>query len=47
MDPALSDLFTVLRFPSISTSSERADDLRACADWIAAKLTGMGLEVVG
>jgi acetylornithine deacetylase/succinyl-diaminopimelate desuccinylase-like protein len=44
MDSALSDLLTVLRFPSISTSSERAGDLRQCADWIAAKLTGMGLE---
>ena len=43
MDSALSDLFTVLRFPSISTSSEHAGSLRECADWIAAKLTGMGL----
>ena len=43
MDSALSDLLTVLRFPSISTSTERAGDLRQCADWIAAKLTGMGL----
>jgi acetylornithine deacetylase/succinyl-diaminopimelate desuccinylase-like protein len=44
MDSALSDLLTVLRFPSISTSTERAGDLRQCADWIATKLTGMGLE---
>ncbi|HEX2748959.1 MAG TPA: dipeptidase [Verrucomicrobiales bacterium] len=44
MDNALSDLLTVLRFPSISTKSENAGDLRDCADWIAAKLTGMGLE---
>ena len=43
MDSALTDLFTVLRFPSISTSSEHAGALRECADWIAAKLTGMGL----
>lgn len=43
MDSALSDLLTVLRFPSISTRTENAGDLRQCADWIAAKLTGMGL----
>src|SRR5436190_8378507 len=44
MDEALSDLLTVLRFPSISTSSEHAGDLRNCAEWVAAKLKGMGLE---
>lgn len=43
MDSALADLFTVLRFPSVSTKKEHTDDLRNCADWIAAKLTGMGL----
>lgn len=43
MDSALSDLLTVLRFPSISTNTAHAGDLRNCADWIAAKLTGMGL----
>lgn len=43
MDTALSDLLTVLRFPSISTSSAHTGDLQNCADWIAAKLTAMGL----
>ena len=43
MDSALSDLLTVLRFPSISTNSAHAGDLRNCADWVAAKLTDMGL----
>lgn len=43
MNSALADLLTVLRFPSISTSSENAADVRHCAEWIAAKLTGMGL----
>jgi acetylornithine deacetylase/succinyl-diaminopimelate desuccinylase-like protein len=43
MDSALTDLLTVLRFPSISTSSAHAGDLRHCADWIAAKMSGMGL----
>ncbi len=44
MDTALEDLLTVLRFPSISTSTEHTGDLRNCADWIAAKLKRMGLD---
>lgn len=43
MNQPLEDLLTVLRFPSISTSTAHAGDLRSCADWIAAKLTRMGL----
>ncbi len=43
MNQPLEDLLTVLRFPSISTNSANAGDLRNCADWIAAKLTRMGL----
>ncbi len=39
----LEDLFSFLRFPSISTDSRHAGDVRACADWLSAKLTGMGL----
>ncbi|GAA5495036.1 succinyl-diaminopimelate desuccinylase [Rubritalea halochordaticola] len=45
MDSHLEDLFTLLRFPSISTASEHAGDVRACADWLVQKLTGMGLGV--
>jgi len=41
--PDLEDLFSFLRFPSISTDSRHAADVRACADWLLAKLTAMGL----
>jgi acetylornithine deacetylase/succinyl-diaminopimelate desuccinylase-like protein len=41
--PELEDLFSFLRFPSISTDSRHKDDVRACADWLAGKLTAMGL----
>jgi acetylornithine deacetylase/succinyl-diaminopimelate desuccinylase-like protein len=41
--PELENLFSFLRFPSISTDSQHAGDVRACADWLVAKLTGMGL----
>jgi acetylornithine deacetylase/succinyl-diaminopimelate desuccinylase-like protein len=41
--PQLEDLFTFLRFPSISTDSRHAGDVRACADWLISKLGGMGL----
>ena len=40
---ALEDLLTCLRFASISTDSKHRDDTRACADWLVAKLTSMGL----
>ncbi|HSJ03749.1 MAG TPA: dipeptidase [Verrucomicrobium sp.] len=43
MTPELEDLFTLLRFPSVSTDSTRRDDTRACANWLVAKLSGMGL----
>lgn len=39
----LETLFEFLRFPSISTDSRHAADVRACAGWLIAKLTGMGL----
>lgn len=42
--PDLEDLFSFLRFPSISTDSRHADDVRACAAWLLAKLGAMGLE---
>jgi acetylornithine deacetylase/succinyl-diaminopimelate desuccinylase-like protein len=44
--PELADLFTLLRFPSVSTDSRHAGDTRACAEWLTAKLAGMGLESV-
>lgn len=46
MTAELEDLFSFLRFPSISTDSRHAGDVRACADWLSAKLTGMGLTTV-
>ena len=41
--PALDDLLTCLRFASVSTDSKHNDDTRACAQWLVAKLQGMGL----
>lgn len=43
VNPALADLFEFLRFPSISTDSRHAGDVRNCAEWLVAKLRGMGL----
>lgn len=40
---ALDDLLTCLRFASVSTDSRNNADTRACADWLVAKLTSMGL----
>ncbi|HBE22225.1 MAG TPA: dipeptidase [Verrucomicrobiales bacterium] len=45
MTPELQDLFTFLRFPSISTDSRHTADVRACAQWLITKLSGMGLAV--
>lgn len=42
--PELQDLFAFLRFPSVSTDSRNAGDVRACAEWLIKKLTSMGLE---
>ncbi|MFK7909790.1 MAG: dipeptidase [Akkermansiaceae bacterium] len=44
MTKQLEDLFAFLRFPSISTDSNHAGDVLACADWILQKLDGMGLK---
>lgn len=41
----LDDLFDFLRFPSISTASEHAADVRACGEWLVNKLTEIGLNV--
>ncbi|OYV03691.1 MAG: peptidase M20, partial [Verrucomicrobiales bacterium VVV1] len=43
MTPQLEDLFSFLRFASISTDSAHTGDVRACADWLLNKLSGMGL----
>lgn len=39
----LEELFTFLRFPSISTDSQHAGDVRACAEWLIRKLSAIGL----
>ncbi len=44
MNEHLEDLFAFLRFPSISTASEHAGDVRDCGNWILAKLESMGLQ---
>ena len=44
MTPHLSSLFEFLRFPSISTDSRHRGDVRACAEWLSARLATMGLE---
>jgi len=41
--PQLEDLFAFLRFPSVSTDSRNAGDVRECAVWLIEKLAGMGL----
>lgn len=43
MQPHLEDLFSFLRFPSISTASEHVKDVFACGQWLRDKLLSMGL----
>lgn len=43
-DSRLGDLLEFLRFPSISTQSEHAVDMVACAEWLKNKFTSLGLE---
>jgi acetylornithine deacetylase/succinyl-diaminopimelate desuccinylase-like protein len=43
-DPRLAELFEFLRFPSVSTQSEHAVDLIACAEWLKAKFLSLGFE---
>ena len=45
-DERLADYLALLRLPSIGTLSEHAADVRATADFIAARFAGMGLEHV-
>ncbi|MEM6884892.1 MAG: dipeptidase [Verrucomicrobiota bacterium] len=42
-DPNLKDLFTLLRFPSISTDPQKRDDVHACANWVCQYLSESGL----
>ncbi len=44
MPKPLDDLFSFLRFASISTDSRHVQDVRDCATWLVAKLNGMGLK---
>lgn len=44
MTPQLTEFFDFLRFPSISTDSKHKADVRACADFLVAKFTRMGLK---
>jgi acetylornithine deacetylase/succinyl-diaminopimelate desuccinylase-like protein len=44
MQSGLEDLFTLLRFASVSTDPQRKSDVRACAEWLLAKLNGIGLK---
>ncbi len=39
----LASLLTVLRFPTISTLPEHADDMRRCAEWVREQLAAAGL----
>lgn len=42
--PGLEDLFTLLRFPSVSTDPARKADTRACGTWLLDKLNAIGLK---
>jgi len=42
----LSELMDFVRFPTVSASPSRSDDLRRCAHWLASHLRGIGLERV-
>jgi acetylornithine deacetylase/succinyl-diaminopimelate desuccinylase-like protein len=44
MHPGLEDLFTLLRFPSVSTDPGRKADTRACGEWLMSKLNSIGLK---
>jgi acetylornithine deacetylase/succinyl-diaminopimelate desuccinylase-like protein len=45
MTAQLQDLFSFLRFASISTDSRHTADVRDCASWLQQKLLSMGLSV--
>ena len=43
-DAAITELKELLRIPSVSTDSARSDDVKACAHWVATRMSAMGLE---
>jgi len=43
-DSYLEDYFSFLRFPSISTDSDYAANVRECAQWVSQKLNSVGLK---
>ena len=40
----LDDLFSFIRFPSVSTEPSHKDDVARCGEWLAGKLRGIGLK---
>lgn len=44
-DSLLEDLFTFLRYPSVSTDPESKANVRECATWLSAYLTASGFQV--
>lgn len=40
--PFLDELYTFLRYPTISTASEYKADIRACGEWLADKARALG-----
>jgi acetylornithine deacetylase/succinyl-diaminopimelate desuccinylase-like protein len=42
----LDELYTLLRFPSVSTLPENKSDTHQAADWLAGKLTNLGMSSV-
>ncbi len=40
----LIDLIEIVRIPSVSTDSERKDDMRRAAEWLTKKLAALGME---
>ena len=40
----LEDLYSFLRFPSVSTDEQYAEKVTECAHWLVEKLSGIGLE---
>ncbi|MFH2037551.1 MAG: dipeptidase [Candidatus Zixiibacteriota bacterium] len=40
----LDQLFTFLKFPSVSAQSEHSGDVRACADWLSEHMNKIGIE---
>src|SRR5262249_32942372 len=45
-DRHLAELVTLASFPSVSSASQHAGDVAACADWLAGHLERIGLEHV-